>query len=332
MIPSTERVTHPISGFEYPQALCGAIAPLFTPERLDGRIDYEGLEAQADWLCDKASVSAVIVRSGPGRMWRFSEQETREAIRLVLEVARDRKPVIANTIGIWDSEAGDPVRPAVFRKQSAELSEWAAAEGAAAVLIPVPAPLLLENEYPPQDVALRFFEDLTAAVRVPVIVYNQSDLPPGRALAVETLERLAHRERIVGAICNTTDAAFFGELSRRVPPHFFLGAGNDAAAAAAFISGASSACGPLTALFPEIVHAGWTALREGDGNGLWQAQRDLLGAAQTLSPWTIWDIGCAILHHAGVPMSPRSRSGGRAPLPEEVDAVLRELMRVLRRY
>ena len=42
MILSTEKVIHPVSHIEYPAPLSGAAAPLFTPERADGRIDFEG--------------------------------------------------------------------------------------------------------------------------------------------------------------------------------------------------------------------------------------------------------------------------------------------------
>jgi dihydrodipicolinate synthase/N-acetylneuraminate lyase len=328
MILSTEKIIHPVSHIEYPAPLSGAAAPLFTPERADGRIDFEGLEAQADYLCRIDGVSSLIVRSGPGRMWSYSLSETRDAIRCVIAVAKNRKHVIANCAGIWDGNLANPPRPAVYRKQAADLCEWAVAQGAIAAMQPVPIGLQAGAEYPPQDVALRFFEDLASAISVPIIIYNQLDVPPGYALTPGTIQRLAYRPLIAGVIYNTTDLGLVGDLVRSCNPGFVIGTGNEAVSGPGWVAGASLSAGPFATLFPEIVRSGWHALQEADLHQTWRAQCDLLELHAALSPWTVWDIGCALMQRFGIAMAPRSRDGGRAPLPEEVDALMRLVQRI----
>lgn len=324
--------THPVTQVEYPEMLSGVVAPLFTPERSDGRIDFAGLEAEADYLCRKPHVRAIIARSGPGRMWSYRKDEVRDAIRAVLNVARGRKPVIANCAGVWVPGADSPARPAVYRMQAVQLSEWAMSEGAAAALQPVPYPLLLDTDHPSQDVALRFFEDFARATRVPVVLYNQSDLAPGMALNAAIVERLSHLPQFVGIIYNTTDLVMIGDLVRRCRPGFAIGIGNDSIASSAFVAGASISGGPLAALLPEIINEGWQSLYELDGQSLWRAQRDLLEASEVLAPWQIWDIGCLLLTRLGVGMSSRSRDAGRAPLPQEAEIIIRRIGQLRQTY
>jgi dihydrodipicolinate synthase/N-acetylneuraminate lyase len=304
------------------------VAPLFTPERPDGRIDFDGLEAQADYLCGKEGVAALMVRSGPGRMWSFTLEEVRDAIGCVLAVARDRKPVLANCAGIWDGDPTNLPRPEVYRRQSAELSLWAMQNGAAAVLQPAPTPIQLHNDFPPQDVALRFFEDLSRTTGVPIVIYNQTETHASCALSVPTLIRLSRTRGVIGVICNTTDMAVLGDLVRCCEPGFVVGIANDTVASSAFLAGVSTSAGPLATLFPEILHTSWHGLHENDTLSVWRTQTDLLAAHEHLAPWKIWDIGCFVMRRLGVDMEPRSRNAQRQPLPEEAERVARHLDRI----
>ncbi len=318
-----EKILHPVTQIEYPLPLSGVVVPLLTPERPDGRIDFDGMEAQADYFAARSDVSAVIVRSGPGRMWSYSLDEVRDAARCVLEVARGRKPVLVNCAGLWDGNPTELPRPALYRRQAAELSEWAVAHGAFAALQPVPTGLQLNAEYPAQDVALRFFEDLATAVSVPIVIYNQSEIPAGHALTPATLQRLSWRPPISGVIYNTNDTSVIGEVVRTARPGFVVGCANESVFSGAYMAGSCLTAGPLATLFPEIPRAAWQALHEGELPLVWRAQRDMLELHQAFSLWTPWDIGCAMLPRLGIAAFPRSREGGRAPLSEEADMMMR---------
>jgi dihydrodipicolinate synthase/N-acetylneuraminate lyase len=330
--PAVTPVTHPVTMMQYPALLTGVVAPLFTPERADGRIDFDGIEAEVDFLCQKSHVHALIVRSGPGRMWTYTRQDVRDAIRVAVAAARGRRPVLANCAGIWNGDPGAPPRPAVYRRDAIELSEWAISEGAAAVVQPVPTPLLLDPEYPAAEVAFRFFEDYASATQVPTLLYNQTDLPASASLTTAQLARLSRRETFVGAIYNTTDVAVLGDLVRCCRPNFAIGTGNDAVASSAFIAGVTLSGGPLATLVPEILHGSWQSLHDNDNQLVFRSQRDLLAAFSAMSGWAVWDIGCAILQRFGVGMAPRSRDALRPPLPEETELVARELGRLKLAY
>lgn len=326
MIPSINNLIHPISQREHPSLLCGAIAPLFTPERLDGRIDFDGLEALADLLCRKGSVSAILIRTDEGRMWSYSLEEVRDAIRVVLGVARGRKPVIAGTGGIWSGEPSDAPRPAVYFRRAVELSQWALASGAAAVLQPVPSFLAPGYDYGPQELVLRFFEDVAGAINGPVLIYNQDALPPGYALSPASLARLSRHREIVGVIYYTNDAMLLAEIVRGVEPRFSVVAGCDSVALPAFMAGAASNCGPLATLVPEVIGAAWESLQEPNLPFAWRAHTDLLKVREMLAPWKMPDIGCALLAHRGLPIAGRSRQPAcRPPARQELERVNREI-------
>lgn len=327
MLIASQKVLHPVTRHSHPAALTGVLAPLLTPERLDGKIDFDGLQAQADYLCRRDSISALIVRSGPGRMWSYSHAETRDAIRCVLAVAKDRKPVLANTAGIWSGGEVRP-RPAVYLRQAADLSQWAVSAGAAAVIQPVPTPLLLGTDYPPQDVALRFFDDLCNACDAPMVIHQTADAPGTARLTVPTLIRLSHRRHVIGLILEGPDVTAVGELTREARSEFSIATAQDTLCASAFMAGACAVAGPLSTLLPEVAAEAWRALLETDPHSAWRAQNDLVAAHTFLSPWSSPDMMCGLMLRLGVPMAGRSRDGGRPALPEELDLVAREIQRL----
>ncbi len=332
MLPQIDTISHPVSRRDYPSLLCGAIAPLFTPERLDGRIDYEGLQSLADHLCRQSAVSALLIRTGEGRMWSYSLEEARQAIQCVLDVARHRKPVIAGTAGIWTGECSDSPRPAVYYRRAVELSEWALASGAAAVLQPVPAFLTGGYDYTPQDRILRFFEDLAQSVNGPIVIYNQEHLPEGHALLPESLARLSQHRQFVGAIYYTHDSSILAELVRCCHPRFSVVSGYDSLAIPAFMGGATSSAGTLATLLPEVIDTAWRSLATPDLSVAWRAQTDLLKIREMLAPYQGPDIGCAVLARQGLHMAPRSRAAGRQPLRIDIERVSREIGHIRAAY
>lgn len=332
MIPLIRKVHHPVSQREHPSLLCGAIAPLFTPERLDGKIDFEGLEAMADYLCSKSSVSSLLIRTGEGSMWSYTLGEVRDAIACVLAVAQGRKPVIAGTAGIWSGDPEDQPRPAVYFKRAVELSEWALASGAAAVLQPVPSFLTGGYDFTVQERVLRFYQDIAKAVNGPVVIYNQDGLAPGYALTAETLARLSHIRQLVGVIYYTNDSSLLAEIVRSCDPRFSVVAGYDTVALPAFMAGATSSAGALAALLPEVIGAAWNSLSEPNLPFAWRAQTDLLKAKEVLLPYAAGEIGCAVLARQGVHMASRGRGARRNALVADVERASREISHLRAAY
>ncbi len=325
MLPIIDKVTHPVSGREYSAALCGSVAPLFTPERLDGRIDFDGLELLADHLCSKSSVSAVVVRSWESRLWSYSLEEVRDAIRCVVTVAKGRKPVIAGCAGIWGGDLQERPRPAVYFRAAADLSQWALASGAAAVLQPIPVMLQPGYDFGPQDVVVRFFEDLARAVKGPMVIYNQGTLPTGWALTATSLERLSRRPEFVGVIYDTNDTSLLGNIVRCCDERFAVIGANEAVALPGFSTGTSGVSGLLSSVLPELIDTAWQSLREPNLPFAFRAQNDLLAGQELLAQWPAGDIGCSLFAHQGINMAARNREGGRTPLKHEVEELVRRI-------
>lgn len=325
MLPIIEQVTHPVSGREYSAALCGSVAPLFTPERLDGRIDFDGLELLADHLCSKSSVSALVVRSWEGRLWAYSHEEVRDAIRCVVSVAKGRKPVIAGCAGIWNGDFNERPRPAVYFRAAADLSQWALASGAAAVLQPVPVMLQPGYDFGPQDVVLRFFEDMARAVKGPIVIYNQATLPQGWSLTPQSLERLSRLKEMVGVIYDTKDTSLIGNIVRCCEERFAVIGANEALTLPGFSTGTTGVAGLLATVLPELIDSAWQSLREPNLPFAYRAQNDLLASQELLGQWPAGDIGCSLFAHQGINMASRNREGGRTPLQHEVQDLIRKL-------
>ncbi len=332
MLTEITNVAHPVSQREHPSLLCGVLTPLLTPERLDGRIDFEGLEALADLLCGKPGVSALLVRACESRMWSYTLEEARDAIGAVIDVARGRKPVIAGTAGGWSGDPADAPRPGVYLRQSVQLSEWALARGAAAVIQPVPSFLDGGIDYTPQDRVVRYFEDFAKAVKGPVILYNQPRLSKEHALTPPSVERLSRQRNLKGIVYATSDSSLLAELGRRCDPRFSVMSGFDSLAVPAFMAGATSSAGVLSTLVPEVLSAAWKSLGEPDLPFAFRAQTDLLRLREVLRPYQGADIGCALLARMGVAMAGRSRGAGRVPLAADLDRAHREISHIRAAY
>lgn len=332
MIPLFETIDHPVSRHEHPSILCGAIAPLFTPERLDGKIHFDGLEAMADYLCGKSSVSALLVRADSGTMWSYTSPETRDAIRCVIDVARGRKHVIAGTAGIWNGREGGAPRPAQYFRQAADLSQWALAMGASAILQPVPAFLEGGHDFSPQDRVVRFFEDIARAVNGPMLVYNQEGLPNGHWLTPESVSRLSRLRQYIGIVYHTTDATRLGDIVRRCDENFCVITANDSVALPAFMAGATSSAGGVATLLPELIDAAWSSLREPNLPFAWRAQSDLLRVRELLSPYHVSEVGCAVFARQGIATAGRNRSARREPPRNDVERLAREFSHLCAAY
>jgi dihydrodipicolinate synthase/N-acetylneuraminate lyase len=276
-------------------------------------------------LCAKESVSAILVRSGESRIWSYSLEEVRDAIRCVVSVARGRKPVIACTAGIWAGDLKELPRPAVYFRRASDLSQYALASGAAAVMQPVPYMLEAGSDYGPQDVVVRYFEDLARVVNGPMLIYNQGKLPPGYALTACSLERLSQIDQYVGVLYDTADVGLLSNIVRVCSPRFCVMGGNEAVTLPGFAGGATAVAGLLSTVLPELVSAAWRSLAEPNLPFGYRAQSDLLESRELLAPWSAGDVGCALFAHQGMRIAARNREGGRVPMKHEVDGLLRRL-------
>jgi 4-hydroxy-tetrahydrodipicolinate synthase len=190
----------------------GSIVAIVTPMHEDGSLDLDRYRALIDWHV--ASGTAAVVAVGTtGESPTVDVDEHAELIRVAVEHAAGRVPIVAGT-------GGNSTREAI------ELTRLAAAAGAAASLQVVPY-----YNKPGQEGLYRHFRAVAEAVDLPQILYNV----PGRTaadLANDTIVRLAQVPGVVGLKDATGDMPRAADLLARVPESFAVYSGNDDSALA----------------------------------------------------------------------------------------------------
>jgi 4-hydroxy-tetrahydrodipicolinate synthase len=194
----------------------GSLVAIVSPMHEDGRLDFDAYRRLIEWHIAEGT-NAIVAVGTTGESPTVDHDEHVELIRVAVETARGRVPVIAGTGGNSTAEAVD-------------LTEHAKKAGADATLQVVPY-----YNKPTQEGLYRHFERV-AQVGLPVILYNV----PGRTvadLADETTLRLAQLPGIVGIKDATGDLLRAANLIKRAPRHFAIYSGNDDTALALMLLG-----------------------------------------------------------------------------------------------
>ena len=192
--------------------ITGSIVAIVSPMHEDGSLDLDRYRALIDWHVESGTAAIVAVGT-TGESPTVDVAEHVELIRVAVEHAAGRVPVIAGT-------GGNSTREAI------ELTRHAREVGAAASLQVVPY-----YNKPGQEGLYRHFRAVAEAVDLPQILYNV----PGRTvadLANDTIVRLAQVPGIVGLKDATGDMPRLTDLLVRVPATFAVYSGNDDSALA----------------------------------------------------------------------------------------------------
>ena len=153
----------------------GVSVAMVTPYK-DGRIDFETLRRQVDFLVD-AGTTCLCPVGTTGESPTLSHEEHERVISEVVQAARGRVKVMAGTGSNSTAEA-------------LRLTSWAAKEGADAALMVAPY-----YNKPTQDGFYQHFRVVAEQVNLPICVYNV----PGRTaknIEPETICRLAELKNI----------------------------------------------------------------------------------------------------------------------------------------
>jgi 4-hydroxy-tetrahydrodipicolinate synthase len=171
--------------------------------------------------------------------------EHKELIRVAVEHAKGRIPIIAGTGGNSTAEA-------------VELSASAKKNGATASLSVVPY-----YNKPTQEGLYRHFRGIAEAVDLPMILYNV----PGRTVADlhnDTTLRLAEVPGIIGIKDATANMERGTDLIRRSPRNFAIYSGEDAAALALILLGGHGVISVTANVAPRLMHEMCAAALVGD--------------------------------------------------------------------
>jgi len=244
------------------KTITGSIVALVTPMHDDGSIDFDALRRLIDWHIAEGTQCIGVVGT-TGESPTVTVDEHCEIIRVAVEHARGRVPVMAGTGGNSTAEA-------------IELSRFALKVGADCTLSVVPY-----YNKPSQEGIYRHFKAVAEAVDIPMVVYNV----PSRTVAdmqAETALRLAQVPGIVGIKEATGDIARGSSILRLAPPGFAVYSGNDDSAVALMLLGGQGSISVTANVAPRAVQTLCAAALAGNAREAARLQMQLLGLHQAL--------------------------------------------------
>jgi 4-hydroxy-tetrahydrodipicolinate synthase len=222
--------------------LGGSVTPLVTPFKED-RVDLDAYARLVEHQVQGGS-SGVVVTGTSGEPSVLTPGERRDLVRVAVEAAAGRIPVVAATGSGSHAE-------------TVALTDDAVAAGADAVLIVTPYYLR-----PPQRGVSRYFVDIASRVPVPVLIYHI----PGRAaftLELSTLESIvAEAPNVVGMKHASADLGLVTEALIRLGPEFKIFVGLEELSLPMLAVGACGLMNAVANLVPDRVAALCQAVSE----------------------------------------------------------------------
>jgi 4-hydroxy-tetrahydrodipicolinate synthase len=240
----------------------GSMVALVTPMREDGSVDRAALARLVDFHIDNGT-DAIVAVGTTGESPTLDMDEHCDVIRLTVEYARGRIPVIAGTGANSTTEA-------------IELTERAAKAKANACLLVTPY-----YNKPTQEGLYRHHRAIAEAVGIPQILYNI----PGRTgcdMLPETVARLAAIPNIVGIKEATGKVERAREVRERCGEKFEVYSGDDIIALDSILAGARGVISVTANVAPRLMHQMCAQARAGDANGARAIDRRLAGLHKNL--------------------------------------------------
>lgn len=212
----------------------GSMVALVTPMNDDGSLDVPALRRLIDFHVENGT-DAIVAVGTTGESPTLDMEEHCEVIRLTVEQARGRIPVIAGTGANSTTEA-------------IELTRCAQKAGADACLLVTPY-----YNKPTQEGLYLHHKAVAEAVSIPQILYNV----PGRTacdMLPETVERLSAISNIVGIKEATGNLDRVKEIRRRCGDKIDVYSGDDATALDAILLGAKGDISVTANVAPKLMH------------------------------------------------------------------------------
>ena len=242
--------------------ITGSLVAIVTPMHEDGRLDMARFRALIDWHVAEGTDGIVVVGT-TGESPTVDFDEHKELIRVAVDHAKGRIPIVAGTGGNSTAEA-------------VELTVSAKKAGATACLSVVPY-----YNKPTQEGLYQHFRKIAETVDLPMILYNV----PGRTvadLANDTVARLAQVPGIIGIKDATANIERGTDLIKRAPRGFAVYSGEDATALAIILLGGQGVISVTANVAPRLMHEMCAAALVGDVRKARDINLRLLGLHQKL--------------------------------------------------
>lgn len=214
--------------------IVGSIVALVTPMQEDGSVDYAALRSLIDWHIAEGTDCIGVVGT-TGESPTVSMEENREIIRVAVEHAKGRVPIMAGTGANSTAEA-------------IELSRYAKSVGADCTLSVVPY-----YNKPSQEGIYQHYKAIAEAVDIPMMLYNV----PGRTVAdmqPETALRCAALPGVFGVKEATGNIERAAYLIKHAPRGFGIYSGDDGTAVALMLLGGQGNVSVTANVAPRLMH------------------------------------------------------------------------------
>lgn len=227
-----------------PDFLTGSVPPLVTPFR-DGEVDYDAYARLVQFQVDSGT-HGILVNGTTGEPTTLSTGERNQLVKIAVEVAHKRIPVVAQTGSQSHAE-------------TVQLTEFATKAGADALLVLTPYFIR-----PPQRGVAAYFNDIGRRTDLPLLMYH---IPGRSAFKVElsTLEAIAENTaHFVGIKHAVDDHAFVTEMLARLGKDFRVFVGLEEFTLSMMALGAQGTMNAAGNLAPAEVARMCDAVRAGD--------------------------------------------------------------------
>jgi len=257
----------------------GSIVALVTPMQADGSLDLVALDRLIDWHVESGTHALVIVGT-TGESATLSVQEHCDLVAHCVQVTRKRISVIAGS-------GSNSTEEALYFTKSARQ------HGADACLLVTPY-----YNKPSQEGLYQHFKAVAEAVDIPQILYN---VPSRTAcdLALETVDRLADLDNIVGIKDATGDVARGKQLIQRCGDRLAIYSGEDAITLSLMMGGADGTISVTANVAPVLMAKMCSCALSGDSQRAREIDERLgllhrnlfLEANPSPVKWALWRMG-----------------------------------------
>lgn len=225
----------------------GSIVALVTPMNPDGQVDEPTLRRLVDFHIEKQT-DAIVAVGTTGESATLNHDEHRQVIKIIVDQANKRVPVIAGTGSNSTIEA-------------IELTAYAKQVQADACLLVTPY-----YNKPTQEGLYRHYRAIAEAVDIPQILYNVPgrtgcDMQPG------TVERLAVIDNIVGIKEAVSDLTRIQALIKLASDNFIILSGDDPTALRLILEGGKGTISVTANVAPQQIHQMCQLALQGDSSG-----------------------------------------------------------------
>jgi 4-hydroxy-tetrahydrodipicolinate synthase len=260
----------------------GIIPPLVTPLDDDENVDEGGLRALVDRAVE-TKLDAVFVAGSGGEAMSLTQAERDRAIRIVLDEAAGRLPVLA---GVMDSST---------RRVIENLKRFEDMGGEHAVVTPA---FYIRNSS--QGEIVTHFEQIARRASVKIFAYNIPGNTGGVNIAPETVRELARIDNIVGVKDSSGNWPQFQKLLQRFAGSGFkVIQGLPEYAAASFLAGADGLTPLYAILFPELYKQLYEAGNRKDSTKAFELQAHVNSVAEIsnlgVSPMSVQKYAVSLL-------------------------------------